>query len=153
MSSPSRFHVFAATTVIAVVVLRLLSPIQWPPRLVIFSVAPVGPVLFAALCTWIGRQVRSFVVLPCAIGLGLILCEYGYSATPRFLRSLPDTPVRAIFWLVLYPCMYVALLRIRRRPRQRHAFCPTCEYDLTGNVSGICPECGSPVETEACEID
>ena len=23
--------------------------------------------------------------------------------------------------------------------------CPTCEYNLTGNVSGVCPECGTPV--------
>jgi len=22
--------------------------------------------------------------------------------------------------------------------------CPACGYDLTGNVSGICPECGKP---------
>ncbi len=26
--------------------------------------------------------------------------------------------------------------------------CPHCGYDLTGNESGICPECGSPVERE-----
>jgi len=23
--------------------------------------------------------------------------------------------------------------------------CDSCQYDLTGNVSGICPECGAPV--------
>jgi len=23
--------------------------------------------------------------------------------------------------------------------------CPNCGYDLTGNVSGVCPECGMPV--------
>jgi predicted amidophosphoribosyltransferase len=29
--------------------------------------------------------------------------------------------------------------------------CERCEYDLTGNVSGICPECGTaiPDETKA----
>lgn len=26
--------------------------------------------------------------------------------------------------------------------------CPICRYDLTGNVSGTCPECGSPVESD-----
>ena len=25
------------------------------------------------------------------------------------------------------------------------ATCPTCGYNLTGNTSGICPECGQPV--------
>lgn len=23
--------------------------------------------------------------------------------------------------------------------------CPVCRYDLTGNTSGICPECGTPI--------
>lgn len=27
----------------------------------------------------------------------------------------------------------------------RGSICTTCGYDLTGNVSGICPECGEPV--------
>jgi len=26
--------------------------------------------------------------------------------------------------------------------------CVTCNYDLTGNVSGTCPECGTPIEKE-----
>jgi hypothetical protein len=32
------------------------------------------------------------------------------------------------------------LRRIHRRPRPGH--CPHCGYDLRGNVSGVCPECG-----------
>ena len=24
--------------------------------------------------------------------------------------------------------------------------CPRCGYDLTGNISGICPECGTPID-------
>ena len=27
--------------------------------------------------------------------------------------------------------------------------CPVCNYDLTGNVSGICPECGTVIPEEA----
>jgi hypothetical protein len=33
----------------------------------------------------------------------------------------------------------------RRRPRLGH--CPACNYNLTGNTSGICPECGT-----ACRV-
>ena len=33
-----------------------------------------------------------------------------------------------------------------RRPKT--GFCKACEYDLTGNVSGVCPECGTAVSPE-----
>ena len=36
----------------------------------------------------------------------------------------------------------------RRRPFGR---CPQCNYDLTGNVSGTCPECGRKVPQSAAE--
>jgi hypothetical protein len=45
--------------------------------------------------------------------------------------------------LILIPAGVVALLIARRRhagEAGRH--CPACDYDLTGNVSGVCPECG-----------
>jgi len=32
--------------------------------------------------------------------------------------------------------------RHARRPLAGH--CEQCRYDLTGNVSGVCPECGTP---------
>jgi hypothetical protein len=35
--------------------------------------------------------------------------------------------------------------RWRRRYRLTHGLCLTCGYNLTGNVSGRCPECGMPV--------
>jgi hypothetical protein len=41
---------------------------------------------------------------------------------------------------VIYP--------VRRSPR-RSDRCATCNYDLTGNISGICPECGQPTPAEA----
>ena len=28
-------------------------------------------------------------------------------------------------------------------------FCDGCDYDLTGNVSGVCPECGRKVDDQA----
>ncbi|MCK4659079.1 MAG: hypothetical protein KAV82_06110 [Phycisphaerae bacterium] len=35
----------------------------------------------------------------------------------------------------------VGITERRRRP----GFCWRCGYNLTGNVSGICPECGTPI--------
>ena len=36
----------------------------------------------------------------------------------------------------------------RHRRRARAGRCVTCGYNLTGNVSGICPECGEAIPTE-----
>lgn len=38
--------------------------------------------------------------------------------------------------------------RLRRRRRVRSGRCAGCRYDLTGNVSGVCPECGATVSTK-----
>ena len=33
------------------------------------------------------------------------------------------------------------------RTRQRRGLCQACSYDLQGNISGVCPECGLTVTT------
>lgn len=46
-------------------------------------------------------------------------------------------------WLVIAGCLLgVGLLR-RIARCSRRGFCPECMYSLTGNVSGVCPECGT----------
>jgi hypothetical protein len=35
--------------------------------------------------------------------------------------------------------------RLRFYPIRGYGACQHCGYDLTGNVSGVCPECGTPV--------
>jgi hypothetical protein len=43
----------------------------------------------------------------------------------------------------------VALARGYRRYRREGANrCLTCDYDLTGNISGVCPECGTRISAE-----
>ena len=53
------------------------------------------------------------------------------------------------YWLlgaVTGPAAFALAVRQARRSRRRlraaHGQCPACGYDLTGNVSGVCPECG-----------
>lgn len=61
------------------------------------------------------------------------------SRTQTFGGSYPIWPV-AIGAAVL-PFLWV---RARTRGRPPHQ-CPACSYDLTGNTSGVCPECGTAV--------
>ena len=55
----------------------------------------------------------------------------------------------APFWLaaVLTAGLAVACAALAARPRRawrrRRGLCPRCGYDLTGNTSGACPECGT----------
>ena len=59
----------------------------------------------------------------------------------RFARvSVLTVPLWIPFLLVAAPT-FLAWRRTRRPPAWR---CRNCRYDLTGNVSGVCPECGSP---------
>ena len=56
--------------------------------------------------------------------------------------------VRAPAWLLAlllmtYPACDFIRGPLRRRRRRRRGFCLKCGYDLTGNESGVCPECGA----------
>jgi hypothetical protein len=43
----------------------------------------------------------------------------------------------------LLAALRFGLSRWRLRHRRRHGLCKSCGYNLTGNVSGRCPECGA----------
>jgi hypothetical protein len=62
---------------------------------------------------------------------------------PLFLIWLP------IWLIVLLCCLYPAILLLRgplrRWRRRRKGLCLKCGYNLTGNTSGRCPECGDAV--------
>jgi predicted amidophosphoribosyltransferase len=48
--------------------------------------------------------------------------------------------------LAVYPGVCFIRGPCRRRHRRRKGLCIHCGYNLTGNVSGVCPECGERVE-------
>lgn len=67
-------------------------------------------------------------------------CTFGLGVPPWFLMLL-------VVPLPLLPSLHRRWKR--RRDDSRKARCPTCRYDLTGNTSGVCPECGTAVAGKA----
>lgn len=71
---------------------------------------------------------------------------------PGIFRGHPllhgESRIVCPLWLVVFVC--VLMLPIGRAvgsARGAGAACGRCSYDLTGNTSGICPECGTPVRS------
>ncbi|UCC32450.1 MAG: hypothetical protein JSU86_09245 [Phycisphaerales bacterium] len=63
--------------------------------------------------------------------------EVGVSRGFSVSLSLPCVP--------FCTCPTLAFIRgpVRRSRRRRQGLCLRCGYNLTGNVSGVCPECGT----------
>ena len=47
-----------------------------------------------------------------------------------------------------YPLLVLGRPALRRIYRRRHNLCVKCGYDLTGNVSGRCSECGTALAVD-----
>jgi hypothetical protein len=76
----------------------------------------------------------------------------GYDVVPIRTVLLP-------YWMLLVGVLGAPAIwsvnaltrRVRRRRRSRRGCCERCAYDLTGNASGVCPECGTPVAKAGLE--
>ena len=64
----------------------------------------------------------------------------------RFPPATVDVtiPLWSLLSILMVPTV---LLWRQRRPRPKVSQCPSCLYNLTGNLSGKCPECGTVVVT------
>jgi hypothetical protein len=75
----------------------------------------------------------------------LCLGAPGYYRTQLPFSSvlLPLTPLTFLLWTENLYRRFPWLIR-----RYPEGHCQTCGYNLTGNTSGICPECGKPIVEE-----
>ena len=61
-------------------------------------------------------------------------------------NSLPVN-VLALLMIALFGAMGLSSMRrYRRELRKQNNQCITCGYTLTGNLSGVCPECGTKIQ-------
>ncbi len=83
----------------------------------------------------------TLVLQICGGGVAHTVGDFG-SHWSLELTVSPDNP----FWI---PVIIAFLIRgglwVRRRRLPKPGHCVKCGYDLTGNVSGQCPECGEKV--------
>jgi hypothetical protein len=83
--------------------------------------------------------------------LATYLAWAGRPGINRASAAMPFAAVRVPWWMVVLLFAALPLWRgassfrrdRRRRRRAVRNCCPECGYDLTANVSGVCPECGT----------
>jgi hypothetical protein len=92
----------------------------------------------------------KWVSLSACIGLGYLWFELGWVwierlHNPPLLRWCWGTDM--LLWLLVPvgAAAVTAVLFYRDAHRPNPGHCHSCGYDLTGNLSGRCPECGTPV--------
>jgi hypothetical protein len=102
---------------------------------------------FAAVTRWEWGESQTsphgWSTLPRKLGFG---CEYGSNATVEeaWVQS-PWWPFTTILGVLPAIWLRSRLRRTRAGQRERRGRCRSCGYSLTGNVSGVCPECGTPI--------
>lgn len=115
---------------------------------------------YAILMGWGNRRnkgVRILLILALlhfgAVGLSVWVVPeaWDYEYLKKSFRLAPIFTVASFvpFTLALVVSVYAA---VKPRPEQNDApQCRKCSYNLTGNTSGICPECGEPIQPEPDE--
>jgi hypothetical protein len=81
--------------------------------------------------------------IPRRLGFGYTMVADNRYQAGTFIDREFYAPVWSVLLLALiYPCIK-AIRYIRRSLRPKPGHCHHCGYNLTGNVSGVCPECGT----------
>ena len=100
-----------------------------------------------------------FMILPLVLVFGYICARWRLSV---WITSVGQIIGKVAFILILQELGMLWLdlglvlggsigvfIAFRRRPPEPAEWhCSNCDYDLTGNVSGTCPECGKKIETK-----
>lgn len=143
MSATSRRRLWRACLAACALVCAVWIASLWCAPVVIFG---------GHLATVSGGQARwvSSTGWPSGVGWSGRLewqgCSFGLPAVRlaghRAVVSIP------LWLLIIPPAATAALLGRGRRARPATGACGSCGYDPTGNLSGQCPECGTPLHRQ-----
>ena len=84
-------------------------------------------------------------------GKVFLVAESVVWAYPQVLRASGQDGVLVVpLWIPIvlmstYPVLAFIRGPVRRWRRRKKGLCIKCGYNLTGNVSGMCPECGEDI--------
>lgn len=71
--------------------------------------------------------------------------RFGYPVAAHNQIELP------LLWLAI-PLLIWLAIRIHQRNQARPGHCQNCRYNLSGNTTGVCPECGEKVTPSASRV-
>ena len=112
-----------------------------------------GPLLWIALLVF-SLAVRGHRMLLGQLLLGVaLLCFTAWLVAPNYSLTLysilrNDNLLWGIVMLTLSTGVIGWTFFENRRRRRAPPLCPRCEYNLTSNVTGRCPECGGQIPDE-----
>ncbi len=74
--------------------------------------------------------------------------SYGFALPTMSALGSQHTKFRLPLWIPLLLLTFPTCLLWHLDARARRGLCQCCNYNLTANTSGICPECGTPIPAE-----
>ncbi len=97
----------------------------------------------------VGREgYTAFVLLLVSVAASLLTAWLLQMYTYIQIGEVPEPPgvPICVFVMCLPISMAAGAVLLPRQRRVQHGRCKKCRYNLTGNVSGVCPECGTKIE-------
>lgn len=99
---------------------------------------------------WLAVAASLAVAFAWGVATFLILFTAWFFWPDEYSFKPGTTPIAVAFIIaVVGGAIASGFLFLRRVGRHRikvdERYCPKCDYNLTGNVSGICPKCGEPI--------
>jgi hypothetical protein len=108
------------------------APLRWDWSSATPDDASLAAIGFASGTVNVAREV------PLLSGVAILGRLFQSPMLARYVK-VPWWPLAL---LAAAPPALAALRASTRRRRRKSGRCPACGYDLTANVSGLCPECG-----------